>query len=226
MTQQLKASAKGHNPCSDKYDQEKMVTYFPLYTSLDLHLNTCYPVKQRTPFSSRYSPKALLVPGSPSMCKQTLPTSQTGELLGPHPALQAKIASQGMPQTAGRKHSTHGRSDKWPRHSPQHQRCTEEFSFCMPVAHHGISADETDKYKFNCLRGTLVYVCYGCGQWMWYGPSSSFQRGPVLKRAKDVKEAFSEVNILNNSPATQYLTRFNNCQHFWLSNTRHLHTQT
>lgn len=52
------------------------------------------------------------------------------------------------------------------------------------------------------------------------------QRGPVLKRAKDVKEAFSGVNILNNSPATQYLTRFNNCQHFWLSNTRHLYTQT
>lgn len=39
----------------------------------------------------------------------------------------------------------------------------EEFSCCMFVIYYGINVDEIDKYIFNCLRGILVYVCYGCG---------------------------------------------------------------
>ena len=55
-----------------------------------------------------------------------------------------KVASQGMPQTTGRKPGNHGRSDKQARHTPQQQRCTKHFSCRMPVTHHSINADETD----------------------------------------------------------------------------------
>ena len=97
-----------------------------------------------------------------------------------------KIACQGMPQTAGRKPGTRGRSDKRPRHGPQHQRCTKDFSCRAPVAHHGTIADETDKYKFSWLRGTSVYVCYGCGQRMRPKPSDEGGRDMVPPPPFDV----------------------------------------
>ena len=105
------------------------------------------------------------------------------------------IATQGMPQTAGKKPGTRGRSDKRPRQSAEHQRCTKNFSCRAPVAHQGISVNETEKYKFSWLRGTSVYVCYGCGQRMRPKPFDEGGRDMVPPPPFDVVLSRKELRM-------------------------------
>ncbi|XP_044172029.1 uncharacterized protein LOC114969154 isoform X1 [Acropora millepora] len=105
------------------------------------------------------------------------------------------IATQGMPQTAGKKPGTRGRSDKRPRQSAEHQRFTKNFSCRAPVAHQDISVNETEKYKFSWLRGTSVYVCYGCGQRMRPKPSDEGGRDMVPPPRFDVVLCRKELRV-------------------------------
>ena len=105
------------------------------------------------------------------------------------------IATQGISQTAGKKPCTRERSEKRPKQSPQHQRCTMDFSCRAPVAHPDISTNETEKYKFSWLRGTSVYVCYGCGQRMRPKPSDEGGRDMVPPPPFDVVLCRKELRI-------------------------------
>ena len=91
-------------------------------------------------------------------------------------------ATMGMPKSAGRKPGSRGRCDKRPRHSPLHQRCTKEFTCRAFVTDDDddddkvINVDRQEKYQLKSLKGTSIYVCYGCGQCMRPKPSEGTGR--------------------------------------------------
>ena len=97
-----------------------------------------------------------------------------------------QVATQGMPKSTGRKPSTRRRSDKRPRHSPQHQRCTNDFSSRAPVEDGTANAAKNEEYQLKWLKGTSVYVCYGCGQRMRPKPSEKSGRDVVPPPPFDV----------------------------------------
>ena len=84
-------------------------------------------------------------------------------------------AQMGMPKSAGRKPGSHGRYDKWPRHSPLHQRCMKEFTCRAFVTDNDddkvINIDEQEKYQLKSLKGASINVCHGCRQRMHPKPS-------------------------------------------------------
>ena len=98
----------------------------------------------------------------------------------------------GMPKSAGRKPGPRGRCDKRPRHSPLHQRCTKEFTRRAFVTNDDddddkvVNVDRQEKYQLKSLKGTSIYVCYGCGQRMRPKPSDETGRDFVPPAPFDV----------------------------------------
>ena len=101
-------------------------------------------------------------------------------------------ATMGMPKSAGRKPGSRGRCDKRPRHSPLHQRCTKEFTRRAFVTNDDddddkvVNVDRQEKYQLKSLKGTSIYVCYGCGQRMRPKPSDETGRDFVPPAPFDV----------------------------------------
>ena len=89
------------------------------------------------------------------------------------PTKLTEVATRGMPQSVGRKPGTRRKSDKRSKNSPLHQRCTEDLSYRAPVSDD--SGDAVEKYQLKWVKGTSVYVCYGCGKNM--RPKSSDAQG-------------------------------------------------
>ena len=80
-----------------------------------------------------------------------------------------EVVTREMPQSVGPKPETRRKSDKRPKNSPLHQRCTEDFSYRAPVSDN--SGDAVEKYQLKWPKGTSVYICYGCGKSMRPKPS-------------------------------------------------------
>ena len=65
--------------------------------------------------------------------------------------------------------------------SPLHQRCTKEFIRRAFVTNDDdddkvVNVDRQEKYQLKSLKGTSIYVCYGCGQRMHPKPSNETGR--------------------------------------------------